>query len=161
MCLTNFSRVQGRRAFWHSVRRIRDQVSRIARENDETATVGWSNLCKIGAEEGNPTQSSIDAQSELCVAAIKQELQTAKAKVTIFLTGDFASAEILLPAVGNDWRNNVVDLDRVAVNHHCDYGLLLWAYHPNSRHGMKHLRELEGFIAGFAAASILHHRNGR
>src|SRR5262249_2394709 len=107
--------------------------------------------------EGNPRPSMIAAQSAVCVEALKQELRTAKAKVTIFLTGDFASGEILLPAVDAEWRNNVAAQDRVAVMQHREFGVLLWAYHPNSSHGMTHLRELEGFIAGFAAACIRRH----
>jgi hypothetical protein len=157
--LTDLSSNPQRSAFWHSVRRIRKQVSLIALPIGDTAAIGWSNLCKIGAAEGNPNPSMIAAQSRLCVESLKQELRTAQAKVTIFLTGDFARDEILYPAVGNeDWRNNVSEEDKIAVKYNSEFGLLLWGYHPNSKHGRTHLRELEGFVAGFAASYLLHQR---
>ncbi len=155
--LTNFLR-SPRGAFWQSVCRIREQVSRIAMPSGNTAAIGWSNLCKIGAAEGNPKPIMIIAQSRLSVELLQQELRTANPKVTIFLTGNFGTDEILYPAVGNDgWRNNVAEENRVAVKYNSTFGLLLWGYHPKSKHGMTHLRELEAFIAGFAASHLLHH----
>jgi hypothetical protein len=90
------------------------------------------------------------------VVSLKHELQAAKAKITIFLTGDFARDEILYPALGNDdWRNNVAEENKIAVKCNSEFGPLLWGYHPRSAHGMTHLRELEGFVAGFAASRLI------
>lgn len=140
------------RGFWKSIERISNQVRLITMREPR---IGWSNLCKVGATEGNPGPHAINAQASLCVQALQQELARAKPKVTVFLTSNYAQEEILLPAVGHDgWRNNVPSEDRIAVKLHKDFGALLWGYHPVGPMGRQHGTELEAFIAGFASAHL-------
>jgi hypothetical protein len=141
-----------RKSFWSCVHRIKDQVERILAHD---IRIGWSNLCKIGTIDGNPSIDMQLAQSELCVSALQEELLLAKPKITVFLTGDFGIEKILYPAVGTtDWRNNVSSEDRIAVKVHPQLGRLLWSYHPRDRWALEHMYELEGFLAGYTAATL-------
>jgi hypothetical protein len=142
--------------FWKTLCNVRNQVERIACGERNRVAVGWSNLCKIGAAEGNPDKALINAQSDLCVQALREELVRAKPEVTFLMTGHFAQEEILFPAFGRDgWRNNVPTEDKIALKQHPLYGILLWGYHPHDPWGMEHQRELIAFMAGFASARLL------
>jgi hypothetical protein len=148
----------GRRsAFWRTVSEIRRQVSRVAVGSNDIGqlSVGWSNLCKIGCADGNPSREMIEAQADICIEALHHELRAAGSQVTIFLTDRFARREIFEPVVGrHGWRNNVRDEDRIAVKQHPDFGCLIWSYHPRSKHGLLHRQELTAFISGFASARL-------
>lgn len=146
----------GRSGFLRALRSITDQCRRIVSPNGTLPSVGWSNLCKIGDSRKNPTPQSVHAQADLCVRALREELQKASPSITLLLTGDFARDEILYPVFGEKgWRNNVADENLVAVKDHPQYGVVLWGYHPQCTHGMVHQHQLLSFMAGFAAARLL------
>jgi len=55
-CISSLIRLTtnpGRVGFWKTIDRISDQVRLIAMRDNAKPTIGWSNLCKVGAAEGN------------------------------------------------------------------------------------------------------------
>jgi hypothetical protein len=146
----------GRSGFWQALTTIIKQCGLIASPSGTRPIVGWSNLCKIGDTQANPSAQSIRDQADLCIRALREELRAAKPTITVLLTGHFAQDEILYPVFGNEgWRNNVPAEDRIAVKDHPDYGVVLWSYHPRSRHGIEYQDQLLSFVAGFAAGRLL------
>lgn len=142
--------------FWRAVSSIADQCNRIASPDGLALPVGWSNLCKIGDCDRNPSPKSIREQADLCGEALREKFRSARPEITFLLTGHFAQEEILFPVFGReDWRNNLDSQDLVAVKVHPEFGILLWGYHPRSAHGMARNQDLINFMAGFGAARLL------
>lgn len=96
----------------------------------------WTNICKIGVRQGNPTGYVVRAQSELAVESLRFEIKIYRPRLVVFVTGDYA-AEIVDAVVrdsdrqtwhkerGGDlfwWREPMGNVPAV-----------LWAYHPERK----------------------------
>ncbi len=90
----------GRTAFWRFARGVmRGVASRLERDaaDDDTrlaASVGWSNLAKVGDVKGNATSSAIGVQADLCVSALHAEVECMRPDAVVVATGKYAKAEI-------------------------------------------------------------------
>ena len=72
---------------------------------------GWSNLVKIGARSGVPSEDLVRAQRDLCVRAFREELEHLRKGVVLVLTNK--THEILERAVAD--RQKLQESGRLAV----------------------------------------------
>ena len=105
--------------YWQVVRRIVTDVCADLGMPDHAerlpGLIGWSNLVKIGHPDRNPSASSLELQTELCIEQLRHEVATMAPSAVVVMTRDFARDEVLLPVFGQTgWTNDVPEEDRVA-----------------------------------------------
>jgi|ERR1035438_669503 hypothetical protein len=85
-------------AFW----RYRNGLEQIGK------SVIWTNLAKIGVQEGNPNWSLVLKQSELAYRTLAGEIEEYKPALIVLVTGDFGRHEIVWPLFGgaDAWRDD-------------------------------------------------------
>jgi hypothetical protein len=142
--------------FWSFVRkfivRTLDLLGQECSPEDLYKQVAWSNLAKIGVDDGNPSPEFVRAQAELCAAQLRQELDKYVPDVVLIATGNYGDKEVLFPAFGGEWP-------RLRQTEHVQFRMLknsagvgapaIWTNHPRNL-GDRHDPILE-LIANVAA----------
>jgi len=129
----------GRTAFWRFARGVmRGIASRLEHDaaDDDTrlaASVGWSNLAKVGDVKGNATLPAICVQAELCVSALHAEVERMRPDAVVVATGEYARAEIFDRVFGAEgwtpapYKEGDVYLKRGAA---LGVPIIAWTAHP-------------------------------
>ncbi|MCB2009003.1 MAG: hypothetical protein KDF64_00015 [Geminicoccaceae bacterium] len=97
--------------------------------------IGWSNLAKIGAANGNPSSHSLDVQVKLCIESLIYEVDRFRPTAIILATADFASDKIVNPAIERiapgDWKfYDPGGCLAVYKEHKADRPAIVWTNHP-------------------------------
>lgn len=87
-----------RSAFWRLVKSVTAEVSEISHdlafdfEKNWPSTIAWSNLYKVSAPKGNPSQKLKEAQLRYCQQILLAEINALSPKCVIFLTSGWEPA---------------------------------------------------------------------
>lgn len=120
-------------AFW----RFRSGLEQISK------VVIWTNLAKIGVQEGNPKWRLVRMQSELACRTLDAEVELYNPSLIVLVTGDFGRHEVVWPMFGrrDAWQSDAVTGYRW--QERSVFGIpVLWTGHP----GMKLATDLQQWL---------------
>jgi hypothetical protein len=121
-------------AFWRFAQRLSEGVAAATKSNIEPLqNLVWTNICKIGVKQGNPSGYVFRAQRELAVESLRFEIKRYRPRLVVFVTGDYG-AEIVDAVVCDVGRSTWhKERGRDLFWWHEPIGkmpAILWAYHP-------------------------------
>lgn len=120
--------------FWYFAGSLSETLA-----NTSNTTVGrlenlvWTNICKIGVSEGNPSGQCLRLQKELAVETLKCEIEHYRPGLIVFVTGDYASDVIDQVVDPHSWKKDFEGDGywwRPARGHEPP---MLWTYHPQGK----------------------------
>lgn len=129
----------GRTAFWRFARGVMRGVAlglkHPAADHDRrlAASVGWSNLAKVGDKKGNATPVSLAVQADLCVQALRSEIELMRPDAVVVATGGYAKARIFDHVFGAEgWSPAAYEERRVHLMRHAPTSapIAVWTAHP-------------------------------
>jgi hypothetical protein len=113
---------------------------RFLREISRTSSyenAAWTNLAKIGVENGNPSPKLLDLQKPLAVKTLKYEIRSYNPTLVVFVSDNYFD-EVVLEATGtseDDWEFEKGSVDENAwwINRTANKPRFVWTTHPQGK----------------------------
>ena len=126
--------------FWRFKRDLQEAIG---------VPVIWTNLAKIGVQNGNPRGQHLSDQSDLAITTLKAEIREYRSQLVVLVSGGFAVKEIVYPAFDTLRRDEWQEFQLAQEDDYCLlessklHPTVLWFNHPRGKSSIAKNRWIE------------------
>lgn len=125
-------------AFWNFAHQLSEAIARASQVtlSSPLQNLIWTNLCKIGVDEGNPERKFYDCQRDLAIKTLKAEIQKYCPKILVFVTGNYGEdiiGDVVEDQEQRSWNRSLEENGFWSRDAMGSIPAALWTYHPQGK----------------------------